>query len=177
MEEIGRQVTDLYSRVVDELDGRHFVMVTKPGEYEEPRKWWADGIAKFPSITFDAEEASKCFALERPTAAVFHMMRILEAPLAVIARELGTNKHSPTWNAYLDAFKRDAAKKYPLPHGEDRRMRDYFAGLEAQLRAIKDAFRNPTMHSIERTYTTENAHELFVLMRGFLREAGKELAE
>jgi hypothetical protein len=169
----------LEQRIRDELSLQTFLRVPSDRArfYEKARDQWIEGIAKFPSISFDAEEASKCYALERSTAAVFHMMRILESPLAVIARELGVVKQSPTWNAYLVAFRTAAATKFPAPHGPDKRMRDYYAALEAQLSAIKDAFRNATMHSLERTYTQEQAHELFILLRGFLREAGKELSE
>lgn len=169
----------LEQRIRDELSLQVFVNIhaDRAKYYLHPRKEWADGIARFPSIAVDAEESSKCYALERYTASVFHMMRVLEVPLAAIARELGVVKHSPTWNAYLEAFKDKTTAKFPAATGADRRMRDYYAGLEAQLRAIKDAFRNPTMHSLERTYTQEMAHEVFVLLRGFLREAGKELKE
>jgi hypothetical protein len=43
----------------------------------------------FPSAIDDSIEAGKCIALERYTAAVFHLMRVLEAGLKALAKALG----------------------------------------------------------------------------------------
>ena len=164
-------VSALEQRFYDELSLRTFFYIPRERAsfYDDPKAKWAAGLAAFPSAQFDVEEAAKSFALSRYTAAVFHLMRALESPLAAIATELDVAKHSPTWNAYLSVFKNAAEAKFP-GHGSNKEMRDYYAGLEAQLRAVKDAWRNQTMHELASTYTEDEAHTILVLVRGFFDE-------
>lgn len=49
----------------------------------------ANTANKFPSLSYDIEEAGKCLALGRSTAAVFHALRCLEAGFAAMWRCLG----------------------------------------------------------------------------------------
>ena len=42
--------------------------------------------ADFQSTGYDIEEASTCLALRRPTASVFHCMRVLESGISICAR-------------------------------------------------------------------------------------------
>jgi hypothetical protein len=177
--ELGRMTTELYSRVIDELASRYFLMLKTENvsAYAEPLGGWDIPIRAFHSIQDEITEAQKCYALERSTACVFHLMRALEVPLKVLSTELGIVKHSPTWEAYLSVMEKAIATKFPektKAHGEKRA---YFTALEGQLRAIKTAWRNPTMHEIAKLYTSEMANELLVLVRGFMREAAKELQE
>ena len=57
--------------------------------------------AAFPSTIPDIEEAGKCLALDRPTAAVFHLMRALEVPLKLLAEKLSPNDPKPNWDPIL----------------------------------------------------------------------------
>jgi hypothetical protein len=178
-QEIGRLVTDLYGRALDELAGRCLLMVTldRKTAYEEPVKGWELPIEAFHSSQNDIEEAQRCYALDRSTACVFHLMRALETPLKVLSNELGIVKHKPTWEAYLSVMPDHIKAKFPDQTKEHGEKRAYFTALEGHLRAIKTAWRNPTMHEIARVYTSEMAHELIVLVRGFMREAAVELCE
>jgi hypothetical protein len=150
---------------------------TKTEHYSEPLKEWTVPLAAFRSIQFDVEEAEKCFALERPTACVFHLMRTLEVALQSLSAELGIVKHSPTWEGYLSVMPTKIQEKFPNKTKADAEKREYFSGLEGHLRAMKTAWRNPTMHQVAKMYTDEQAHELLVLIRGFMREAARELKE
>lgn len=178
-QELGRMAVELYGRVIDELESRVFLMVPteRVESFTEPLKDWRLQIDAFPSIRDEIEEAQKCYALERSTACVFHLMRVLELPLRALSAELGIVKHSPTWEAYLSAMEKAIAAKFPDKTRAHADKRAYFTGLEGQLRAIKTAWRNPTMHDMARIYTPEMAQELIILVRGFLREAAKELRE
>lgn len=177
--ELGRMTGDLYGRVIDELGSRYFLVVPagKVGSYDTPLRDWAVPIDAFPSIRNDIEEALKCYALNRSTACVFHLMRALEVPLKTLSSELGIVKHSPTWEAYLSVMATAITTKFPDKTRAHQEKRSYFTALEGQLRAIKTAWRNPTMHEIAKVYTDEMANELIVLVRGFAREAAKELRE
>lgn len=133
--------------------------------------------AAFPSASFDLEEGARCFAVGRFTACVFHLMRAQEVTLGALSAHLRIVKHSPTWEAYLSAMPSAIQAAYPNKDKAHGDKRTYFSGLEGQLRSIKTAWRNPTMHQIAKTYTEEMAEELVVLVRGFMREAATELKE
>jgi hypothetical protein len=149
----------------------------KASHFTEPLQSWSEAILAFRSSRDDIEEAEKCFALERNTACVFHLMRALESPLKCLSAELVIVKHSPTWDAYLSKMAESILAKFPDKSKAHADKRAYFAALEGHLRAIKTAWRNPTMHEIARIYTSEMANELLVLIRGFMREAATELKE
>jgi hypothetical protein len=174
---LGRMLTDLYGRLIDELDTRHLLLVRpdKAGSYSDPLKEWDIPLNAFPSIRYDIERAQQCYALDQPTACVFHLMRSLEVPLKSLSSELSIVKHSPTWEAYLSAMATAIQTKFPDKTKAHAERRVYFTALEGQLRAIKTAWRNPTMHEIASVYTEEMSHELIVLVRGFMREAAREL--
>jgi hypothetical protein len=44
---------------------------------------------KFNTTSFEIDEAAKCLALGRPTACVFHLMRVMEIAVRAVARCLG----------------------------------------------------------------------------------------
>jgi hypothetical protein len=80
------------SCVTDELSGRHFFSMTPRearlwGQPEPP--FGADVQVKYPSALFEIDEASKCLALGRGTACVFHLMRTMEIGILATARCLG----------------------------------------------------------------------------------------
>src|SRR5258708_31535302 len=116
----------------DELSERVFFLLesSKVHFHEKPTDGWQGVIDHFPSATTDIEEASKCYALNRGTACVFHLMRSLEPALAVIARELSVKKGSPTWNAYLTAFRAAYLAKFPAKTASDKEAVSFYSGLE-----------------------------------------------
>lgn len=177
--EMGRQLVEFHTRIIDELEGQHFLMLPtdKAVIFTEPLRGWDVQIKAFGPSQTDIEEAQKCYVLQRYTACVFHLMRALETPLKLLSAALGIVKHSPTWEAYLSAMATAIQVKFPDKSKAHQDKRTYFTGLEGQLRAIKTAWRNPTMHEIARVYTEEMAHELIVHVRGFMREAATELQE
>ena len=53
--------------------------------YREPRRDWEEAIERFPEAISDIEEASKCYALGRYAASVYHSMQIIE--IGLLAKE------------------------------------------------------------------------------------------
>ena len=54
--------------------------------------------AKFPDAEYDIVEASKCLAVDRTTACVFHLMRALDFALAFLSAHLGSTVRSGSAN-------------------------------------------------------------------------------
>lgn len=66
-------------------------------------------VTKFSSALFELDEAGKCFSLSRPTAAVFHLMRLMEIAIRAVARCLQIpdpiKPADRNWGAMLRALK------------------------------------------------------------------------
>ncbi|SPU52054.1 Uncharacterised protein [Brevundimonas vesicularis] len=158
-------MADIESRLRDELDlVRIFVLSPAMAAYLltgsdlcGPRI-----TSHFPSVLFEMEEAAKCLAVLRPTASVFHSMRTLEIAISALAKFLGIPDPSKpserNWGAMLHSIKGGMAKKYPgpsMPHSEGALIE----GLYASLDAIRNPWRNATMH-VENIYQPHEAEHI-----------------
>jgi hypothetical protein len=133
--------------------------------------------ASFRSAKYDIQEAGKCLALNRNTACVLHLVRVLEVALDVIGNDIGLNPQSPTWNAYLTGIMPHALRKYPGNGSENREWRAFYSGVEGHLRAVKDAWRNDTIHNPARIYGEQEAKDLLNLVGSFMRHLATKLKE
>ena len=82
--DIRGQVSELEERIQDELEDGYFLYLSDEEAklFEPPQPLFGkDFEAQFPSALFELDEASKCRALSRDTAAAFHLMRIVEISL------------------------------------------------------------------------------------------------
>ena len=150
-------------------------------DYYKKRNLFGKRVAKhFPSSAHDIEEAGKCIALDRWTAVVFHLMRVMEVGLRVVAKSLNDPNldpaRNPSWDAMLKKcdgeLQKPAAQRCPEWNSDSQ----FFANATANLRAVKDAWRNPTMH-IEAVYTEDMAMDIWAAVRTFTRHLTTKLAE
>lgn len=90
---IEKQFRELASRMEVELAAHVFLYVNRETGrfYSEPFRNWKKTCVAYPGAMYDIEEGSKALALQRNTACVFHMMRILERGLKSVATDLGIN--------------------------------------------------------------------------------------
>lgn len=129
---------------------------------------------------FELDEAAKCLALGRPTAGVFHMMRIMEVSIQAMTRCLGipdpTRPAERNWGVILKAVKDGIDQKWPTAavrmHGDGQ----LFEGLYASLDAVKNPWRNGTMH-VDQKYTDAEAEDVFAAVRGFARKLAARMDE
>jgi hypothetical protein len=173
-EDIDRLAGELRTRIRDEMEGRCFLELNsqEADYYNDPRKGWGTVLARFPSSIGEVEEASKCFALGRYTACVFHCMRGIDPAIQAIAAALGVTGYKNSWDAYLRAMKVRIEKKWPdtAKRKSHRDNAARYSTLIVRIAALKDALRNPTMHKVERIYTEEWAREVMAATLGFMRD-------
>jgi hypothetical protein len=130
---------------------------------------------------FELDEAAKCLALSRPTATVFHLMRILEIGIGALSACLGiANPVKPAernWAIILRRIKEDGIEK-KWPTGADRMLGDglLFESLHASLDAVKNPWRNETMH-VSGKYTEDEARHIFVAVEGFMKKLSARMDE
>src|SRR5437588_7499290 len=102
LEDLPTHLKEISQRAWDELEAEIIVKLhpEKARYFESMEPPFGQKVFdQFPSAIDDAVEASNCLALERNTAVVFHVMRVMEAGLKVLAAELGI-PYAPSWESY-----------------------------------------------------------------------------
>jgi hypothetical protein len=151
--------------------------------YFEPKsplfgKEFAD---KFPTeAAYEIDEAGKCLALGRSTACVFHLMRAMEIGVRTTARCLGVpdpvKPAERNWGVVLKAIQDAIRTKWPNAAGRAHGDGALFEELYASLDAVRNPWRNATMH-VEKKYTDEEAEHIFVAVRGFMKKLAARMDE
>ncbi|RST31656.1 hypothetical protein HMF7854_13040 [Sphingomonas ginkgonis] len=157
-------IFQIESRFADYLEDVQFFALS---EHESAMMGSADTLVAmdgfsvlFPAASFEAEEAAKCIALGRHTAAVFHSMRMLEIGIKALAKRLSipspTKSAEKNWKFILDSIRAKVDELYPagkrLPHSEGAAFEDLLVNLEA----VRNPWRNATMH-VENIYAPHEA--------------------
>src|SRR5215471_16908087 len=129
-----------------------------------------DFESKFPSAAFEVDEAAKCFALSRPTATVFHLMRGMEVGIHAVRASLGipapVKDWERNWGKILESIEKEMiSRSSASPPRWNAGDRDFFESAYASLDAVRVAWRNTTMH-VENKYTEDEAEHVFGAVRG-----------
>ncbi len=166
----------IHMRLKDELGARYFLSLSKAEAAEfDSDGFGSDVHEKFPSIVFEIDEASKCMALGRHTAAVFHWMRSVEAALRAVRLCLGATAplaaQGRNWGNILKELRElrtGTSPKWP--------ENDYFSGVYASIEAVMHAWRNSTMH-IENKYTREEAESIRDCVKALMQRIASRMDE
>jgi len=179
--DLREQFDELRARVKDELDLVLTLLVpaTDMRLYESPLAvFGSDTVDHFPGVGLEVEEAGKCLALNRGTACVFHLMRTMEVGLRALGKSLNDPdmdpKRNPSWEAILKKSDRELQQPYAGRCPEWQGDPQFFAEATATLRAVKDAWRNPTMH-VDIRYDEEQARDVWNAVRAFMRHLATKL--
>jgi hypothetical protein len=182
---------DIRSRFRDELisisffvlDNKYKVHLVTPADMsEKPLLFGVELAVLYPSAEYEIEETAKCLAFERSTAAVFHLMRIMEIGLKAVSKCLQiadpTKEAEKNWGVMLRKIKdeidrRNKAAPPEWSKFEDRRL---MAEIYVSLDAVRNVWRNATMH-VETKYTMEEAEHILNAVRGFMTKLSSRMNE
>ena len=137
----------------------------------------------FPSAHYDIMEAGICYAFDRSTACVFHLMRVAEIGLRALAsdRRIKFKKKAPLelreWDDILKGLE-DAEKAiqgYPKTKARESQYA-FYHGAMVELRAFKNLYRNRTMHGRE-IYDSDQAHSALVHVSKFMDVLAATISE
>lgn len=147
---------------------------------------WKPTAEKFKTTAVpEIEDGLDCLAVGRPTAAIFHMMRVAEHGLRALARTLnvtfpktGTPIEWAEWQNLIDQIgangRREAAA---LPQGEQREAaRDFYSGSVHHFEGFKDKYRNAVMHTRAR-YDAAMALQVVGQVRDFMNGLSAKIGE
>jgi hypothetical protein len=179
-------LSDIDSRFFHELTlTKVLVLEARDQRYFEPHEaLFGDTVAiGFPTFAvFEIDEAGKCLGLGRPTAAVFHLMRTTEGGIRAVAACLGipdpVKAAARNWGDVLRTIKaeldrRNAMKPAGWSISSDRQ---FFEEVYVSLDAIRNPWRNATMH-VENKYTDDEAEHIFIAVKGFMKKLASRCDE
>ncbi|HEV2501160.1 MAG TPA: hypothetical protein VGY31_16435 [Terriglobia bacterium] len=156
---LARDVMEVQIRLTDELAARWvFLMSPDEARYFSDNQFKSTVADRFPDAVFDMDEAGKCYATERATACVFHLMRVTEFGLQAIGRALGVSDSRPNWEPII--AKIDSELKTPYDKRQFKGSVDLLANASTHLHAVKVAWRNRAMH-VQTEHTMEEAQEIY----------------
>jgi hypothetical protein len=124
-------------------------------------------LQDFPDAIYDFTEAANCFAFERFTASVYHLMRVAEFGLVSVAHSAGVeqDKINKGWDGCIQGIE-SAIKKIgstkPTTDWQDQIKK--LSNLCSWFTTIQKGWRNPVSH-IPRTYSEGQALALIMAVR------------
>ena len=149
------------------------------------KKEWNAAVSNIEGIEQQAHSAVDCWAMGQNDACVFHLMKVMERSVQIFAQSLRSPiTQKPTkgqlkirelpWEQVLSRMKSRIDKISQRTLKGKRKFERYNA-LHAYLFSVKEAWRNPTMHPRDETYSDEAAKDILNHVRAFCNELGRVL--
>lgn len=175
--DIRKYSEECLGRLIDEAGSTEFFALTvrESALFKNPREGWNAGIARFPNITDDVVEVSRCFALSRYSAAVFHSVQIVEAGLIELGGFIGVADPRSGWTAVSKALDAIVQKPHKDRTRFEKRNFEFLEQMQGTVLALKNAWRNKISHVQGRLvvmsteFSPEVAEEIMFATRAFIR--------
>ena len=181
MAELNAFVQGLQSRFEDDLGRICFGYIPKEkNEYFNDFQFGDDFNRKFKTLMGEVELAGRCYAHGLNTACVFHLMRVMESGVQYFGRRMGVSLvkthpgrrvHELSWQNILDEIN-PKLKALPEATALQKRKFEEIVAIKSHLEAVKDAWRNPTMHPRE-SYDSIQALNIIYHVRSFMNDLAK----
>jgi hypothetical protein len=184
IDDLADQINTLMEVLEDELTRKIILYIPHDDMkfYANPEKWFPETLISFPSATYDAKEACRCYALERYTACVYHSMAVLQVGLYALSGDVGISLKFPvdlaTWGDILRKIEAKIAPYADLPRGDSLRERydNLYSGAASHFRYLKDGWRDHVAHMRE-VYDPNKAHTALSHVRDFMESLSTRLHE
>lgn len=172
----------LHTRFEDDLGSEYFLhlSVQDADMYKNPTKNWDKALGRFWRMRKDVEESSKCFALGRYAAALFHVLLVAEHGVVELAKLLDVAGDKPGWGN-LERLEKIYLKKYP---DRNEKEKQYSAVIDSTIPfalAIKNAWRHKISHVENKLiwsdtdFSPELTKDILNAVRGFMEKLAAEL--
>jgi hypothetical protein len=177
-------VDTLIETLEDELKRRYFLYM--PAEdaklYQYPAALFSKTVTAFPSVQSMVNGACQCYALDQPTACVFHCMGVLQAGLYAQATALNVAFNYPLhlaeWHTIIQRIEAKIREmREGLPKGDLRDdLVSFHSEAASQFRYFKDAWRNHIAH-MRAEYDRDVAHSILTHTKDFMEQIAERLNE
>lgn len=183
--EFFRLLEELQGRLRDEMLATVFFGLS-PSEASIFSGWfekWGTVLDRFPEAVGDIEEASKCWALARYPAAIFHSVSIVECGLIELGVFIGVTDFKSGWTAVSNALSNIIKKKRDDLTPFEQANFTFLEQVHGTVEALKNAWRNKISHAQGRlvvlpgSFTPEIAEEILYATRSFMRRLAEGLPQ
>jgi hypothetical protein len=146
---IAQAINHLISRLQDELNSQYFFHLDQKDVqfYLEEKPFGQKVADKFEQANEDICEAAKCLSLQRSTACVFHLMRVLELGVQAFGKKLKVklDVRAETWHQILLHVNKEI-QAMPSKTTKQKSKKSQYAAAAAHLQSVRLAWRNEVMH-------------------------------
>jgi hypothetical protein len=189
-----RQLYELLKRLREDIVrgvGQEFFFHYRPAlarMFFEIKGEWKEAITGFPLLEREIQAGVDCYAMEDYPGCVFHTMRIAEAGLREIARDVGVKALSAkrgekkpiewgTWDEVFTAIDNKSAETRKKVQGPKRdRLFVYYDMALTELKWMRGLYRDPTMHYRE-TYRKGEAFDAIGRTKNLVTTIAKRRGE
>lgn len=176
---LGNDLRRLQRMLEDELNDEWIMHIPKDNAlWFNNGKSFGDKVSDaFPSALNDILEAGNCYALDRPTACVFHAMRILEYGLGALAKDVSQVFDVQQWHTIIEKIEAEIKKLRNLPQGTQKSERLQFLSEAAkEFMYFKEGWRNHVFHK-QVIYDMSQAYSVLSHVRTFMQHISIRLRE
>lgn len=181
---IQRGANVVASRLEDELSLRLFFEVDsrQAEQFKAPLMHWEQIIERFPALRQNIEESSKCFALERYGAAVFHILLVAEYGVIALAKLIKVEGDKPGWGA-LERLQKILKVSYKDRSDFEKQHSQLLEDTVPLAFVVKDSWRHKLTHVdnqlvwVDTDFSPQVAEEIVAAARGFMRKLAQDLPE
>lgn len=172
--QVSQKINNIRSAIETELASKEFFYIdsTDAQYYKGYELFGHEVFEKFPTMSYDIEEAGKCLATNRYTACVFHLMRVMEIGVQIFGKKLKVKLvEEKVWQNILDEVNK-AIKNMKPKTPKEKHKQSAYAETASHLFNVKVAWRNRVMHPKD-SYTGEQAREVFDHVKTFIHHLSK----
>jgi hypothetical protein len=148
--------------------------------YRSPCRDWEAVLGRWLELRTNVEECSKCIALERYGAAVFHVLLIAEFGVIKVSELFGVQGDRPGWGA-VERLHKITLKPYKDRSSVEVANFDLLGKLVPLMHSIKTSWRHKLDHVdnqitwLDTDFSPKVAKEIVSATQGFMRILAMEL--
>jgi hypothetical protein len=178
-----KELRGLKETIVMELAPRKFAYIPPPDDkfFEQEQLFGDEVYDNFPSAREEIKDAGNCLASGLHTATVFHLMRVAEIGLRILARDrrvkIKVKLDYAEWQTIIDGIQKKVDAMSQAKRGPKRAAAlEFYRGILGEFSAFKDVFRNHVMHSRVR-YDEGKARSAMQHVSEFMKRLATRLSE
>jgi len=183
MVSLPKMLEDIQVDLEDELSTKLFFRLRpdRAKMFENPTAGWADVLGRFPECRTDVEEMSKCFALSRYAASVFHSVQTIEFGLLDLGKFLDVEDPKSGWTAVSQKLEKLTKSKFQDLNQKHQKNFAFVEQMQATVIVLQRAWRNKISHAhgklvlLTSEFAPDVAEEIMMATRGFMRRLATEL--
>lgn len=174
--ELSKIAENLKNRIQDEYEDFLFLWIEEIDLYQKDDLFGEQVGERFKGASFDIKEAGSCYAVGRYTACVYHLMRVAEFGLKSIGKRVGFSDDRAMWEPILGFINAELSRNREKMSDLFKGDIEFLSGIATHMHVVNLAWRRRVAH-VERTYTQEEAKQIFDSTRNLMQHIAKKLSE